>query len=176
MESHTDIHLAAARIVLDKYLRERHLRRTPERYAILAEALAFSGHFYVETLFEKMEQQQFHVSRTTVYATVQLLVDAGILRRHQFDGRQSQYESVADNMDQSHVHLICINCGKVKEMKVSPETQIIAEGKKYRGFLPKYHTTYVYGTCSACRKKLRQAAKAASSTPSKKRILHKPSK
>ena len=66
-----------------RYLAEKKLRKTEERYAILECICSFPGHFDMCLLHQKLEEMNFHVSRATVYNTVDVLVDSGLIVRHQ---------------------------------------------------------------------------------------------
>lgn len=70
---------------LSQYLEAKKLRKTPERYAILDKIYATSEHFDVDLLYEMMSESEYRVSRATVYNTIDLLVDAGLVRKHQFE-------------------------------------------------------------------------------------------
>ena len=69
-----------------QFLKERGLRRTPERFAVVDKVLSMNDHFYVESLREAMEADGYRVSRATLYNTIQLLLESGLVRRHQFEG------------------------------------------------------------------------------------------
>ena len=97
------------------YMEAHKMRKTPERFAILDMAMSFGEHFSADVLYRRMEEDSYHVSRATIYNTLDLLTDCGILRRHRFGSNQSQYECMADTLN--HHHLICTECGKIKEIK-----------------------------------------------------------
>lgn len=141
---------ASARASFTEYLRNKKLRRTPERYAILDRICELSEHFYVESLHSKLEQNGFHVSKATVYNTMELLVDCGLVRRHQFNNQPAQYERVTG--PGNHHHLICTQCGKVKEMK-DPDIMRMMNSRRYTAFSAAYFAIYVYGVCSRCQRK-----------------------
>ncbi len=145
-----------------QFLGQRHLRRTPERYAILRMVLSMPKHFYVETLFEALESYGYHVSLATVYNTIGLLVEAGIVRRHQFNNQQAQYETISDGGMGNHQHLVCLKCGKIKELKDTEITQRLTD-RHYQSFFPEYFAVYVYGVCSQCRKTLIRKSRLAES-------------
>ncbi len=140
----------SARASFTEYLRNKKLRRTPERYAILDQICEMSEHFYVDSLHSRLEQEGFHVSKATVYNTMELLVDCGLVRRHQFNNQPAQYERV--NGPGNHHHLICTQCGKVKEMK-DPELMRMMSSRRYPSFHDAYFAIYVYGLCSRCQRK-----------------------
>lgn len=133
----------------EQFLVKKQLRKTPERFAILRHILSFQSHFTVDELMNEMEADVFHVSRATLYNTVQLLVEAQLLRRHVFDGIQVQYEKAGAS---PHSHLICTSCGKLKEVR---DTNFITfmNTRKFTAFTPDYYSLYVYGTCSTCARK-----------------------
>ena len=76
---------------LEDFLAAGGHRKTPERFAVLAEIYTQGGHFDVDNLLERMKAQGAKVSRATLYNTIELFIEAGLVRRHRF-GEQSQYE------------------------------------------------------------------------------------
>ncbi|MDE7394279.1 MAG: transcriptional repressor [Muribaculaceae bacterium] len=142
---------------LEKFLEQKKMRRTNERSMILDQAIEMKGHFTIDELCEQLENNAYHVSRATVYNTVQVLREAGLLRRHRFVGQPSQYEIVVEAAQTNHHHLICQVCGKVKEIKDAAIDNHLRQ-TAYRGFHPEYFTLYVYGICSGCKRRKRSDA------------------
>ncbi len=134
------------------YLDEHSMRKTTERYAILQHILGINGLFTIEELQQLVNNAGFRVSRSTVYNTVELLMDATIVRRHVFEGMQAQYERIT----LPHTHLICTTCGKVKETR---DTNFAAymNARRFNAFNADHYSLYVYGTCSTCARKLKRA-------------------
>ena len=147
--------LNPARAALSQYLKEKKMRRTPERFAILEKVFSTDAHFYVDVLHEAMELEGYHVSLSTVYATVQLLIDAGLVRRHQFPNQPAQYERVLPGVTENHHHLVCTSCGRVKAVK-DPELADRISSLRYPTFRTEFFSLYVYGLCSRCQKRLRK--------------------
>lgn len=147
--------LNPARAALSQYLKEKKMRRTPERFAILEKVFSTDAHFYVDVLHEAMELEGYHVSLSTVYATVQLLIDAGLVRRHQFPNQPAQYERVLQGVTENHHHLVCNSCGRVKAVK-DPELADRISSLRYPTFRTEFFSLYVYGLCSRCQKRLRK--------------------
>lgn len=139
----------------NQFLSDRKLRRTPERYAILNKVLEMNCHFYIESLYKELEQDGYHVSRATVYNNIQLLLEAGIVRCHRFESQPAQYEKAIDTAVSNHHHLICLKCGKIKEVKDLSIVKALAE-RRYQSFSAEYFSLYVYGLCSKCQRRLKK--------------------
>lgn len=130
-----------------QYLTDRKLRKTPERFALLEKALSLPGHFAADALYDNMEASGYHVSRATIYSTLELLVDCGLLNRHMFGSRKTCFEVAVG----SHLHLVCNACGKIRE--IEENTFFRPEEMDLEGFSPTYCSTMVYGLCKDCAKK-----------------------
>lgn len=127
------------------FLSRHGLRKTPERFAILRKALEVDSHFEVDALHEAIEKDGYHVSRATVYNTVELLEEAGILRKLSFGSGTSVYELNRDN----HIHLICKKCGKIMEIE-NPSISSSLLRLKLESFSPDSFDVKVYGLCADC--------------------------
>ncbi|MDR0845728.1 MAG: transcriptional repressor [Tannerella sp.] len=137
--------------VFTEYLKEQGLRKTTERYTILEHICHIRGHFDVETLLQRLESDNFHVSRASVYNTIELLVNAHLVVRHQFYSQSVQYEQ--KHLAVTHYHVICNYCGAVKEVKNDLRMK---DMMNYRipKFTQEYHSLYIYGICSKCKFKI----------------------
>ena len=123
------------RALFTEYLTEKKLRKTEERYAIFKEICAFPGHFDVCMLSDRLEQDNFHVSKATLYNTLDVLVDAGLV-----------------------VHLVCTRCGTMRELRNSALKADMRNLKVSR-FTPEYYCLYIYGLCSKCKFKQQRSVK-----------------
>lgn len=132
------------------FIRSKKMRQTPERFAILDKALEQHPHFDIDELYRDIENE-YRVCRATVYNTVELLCECNILRRHFIKENKAAYELADDH----HLHLICIKCGEMTEVR--DESQFIsAEDMKFSGFRPLCVVTNIYGMCAKCDRKERQ--------------------
>lgn len=141
--------LAPAREILETYLRQKGMRRTPERFALLEKVFSTGDHFYVDVLCEAMELEGYHVSKSTVYAAMQLFLDAGLVRRHQFGNQPAQFERCLPGVTRNHLHLVCSRCGRVREIRENQYARELAS-RRYPGFTPDCCAIYVYGLCARC--------------------------
>lgn len=153
MEMEDQVSYISAVKNFNRYIERKHLRKTPERFAILKKAWQLGRHFAVEELHMALESDSYHVSRATVYNTMELLVDCGVIARHQFGSGESVYEPVG----RSHIHLVCTHCGKVREAddKDGLLQQLLSQ-RRYAGFEPAYYSTSIFGICSQCSRRFRK--------------------
>jgi Fur family ferric uptake transcriptional regulator len=131
--------------IFSVHLEEHSLRKTPERFAILEEIYRRSDHFDAEALYIHMKNQNYRVSRATVYNTLELLVACDLVKKHQFGKNLAQYEKSYGY--KQHDHLICIDCGKVLEF-CDPRIQEIKDKMgDILNFTVAYHSLNLYGKC-----------------------------
>lgn len=154
-----------------KYLTLYKHRKTKERFAILEHIYSCNEHFDMETLLNSMNESSIRVSRATLYNTMDLLLDCGLVVKHQFGANAAIYECAYGN--ENHNHLICTTCGNVWETEVG-EVLKPAMRRKIKKFTISYYSMYIYGTCSKCAHtkrvalyKMRQESEKAQKTNSK---------
>jgi len=139
--------------ILDAYLEKNNRRKTPERYAILRAVYSMNSHFTLEELGDRLtEQENFPVSRATLYNTLNLFMELRLVIRHRFQG-STKYEACYDNT--SHCHQICTVCGNVTEVKMGRLNEAI-DRLNLKRFRKDGFTLYIYGVCSSCQKSMRR--------------------
>ena len=145
----------SARLKFAQFLEENRMRKTSERFTILEKIFSSSAHVDVDTLHKQLLADDYPVSRATVYNTLDVLIEAGLVRRITLGDGVARYERVT--AASNHHHLICTRCGKVKEVKaVESVTDVLT--KRPRSFEPAYYTLYIYGLCARCAKRERNVA------------------
>jgi Fur family ferric uptake transcriptional regulator len=140
-----------ARRLFTEYLERNDHRKTGERFAILEYVYKQRMPFDIEMLYAYM-QENYHVSRTTLYNTLNLLQKCNLVVKRQI-GSIIKYERVIKDSQTNHYILICSNCGNMKRMSDEQIKRVI-EHKPLRGFEVSHFSLYVYGLCAKCGKKI----------------------
>ncbi len=134
------------KVIFASHLEKQQNRKTPERFAILEEIYRRNDHFDAEALYIHMKNQNYRVSRATVYNTLELLVGCDLVTKHQFGKNIAQYEKSYGY--KQHDHMICVECGKVLEF-CDPRIQQIKDTiGDIMNFKVVGHSLNLYGTCS----------------------------
>ena len=139
----------ALRDILSK-LKQSAKRLTPQRRRILEVLLASKEHLDVEQIRHRAERLGVRVSYATVYRTMRMLVDQGIIKERHFDDGTARFEYVKEG--EHHDHLICTRCGQVVEFfddAIEKRQDVVVA--KY-GFEITGHRHEIYGLCGACRR------------------------
>jgi Fur family ferric uptake transcriptional regulator len=140
-----------AKRVFREYLERQDLRFTKEREAILDEVSKRKGHFDPEELHYALRNRGHNVSRASVYRTIPLLVEAGLLEEVERTHTHSHYENAYGK--DHHDHMLCLECGKVVEFFSEELENIQDRVCAELGFEGVSHTLEIKGYCPKCAKK-----------------------
>jgi Fur family ferric uptake transcriptional regulator len=122
-------------------------RVTPAREAVLRAVLeGDQHHFTAADIFEAVEGSPARPDRATVYRTLDLLTELGILTPLQLDASAVVYHRT----DHSHAHLICVRCGEVVELDRPTLDALDRTIKRRTGFNVDRARVAITGVCAAC--------------------------
>lgn len=142
----------AALAKLDEFIRRKGMRRTPQREAIVRLAFENDEHFTSEELFDRVRRKNINASRATVYRTIALLVEAGMLHEIDLGGDLKTYDPNFHDRP-THNHLVCVDCGKVIEFEDS-HLELLNDCLTRRlGFRPKRQSIKIEACCEQLRTK-----------------------
>jgi Fur family ferric uptake transcriptional regulator len=164
--------------IFAEYLTSKDLKLTKERKAVLQEVFLHPGHLEAEELAHSLRKKKKSASRATIYRTLDLLVESGIVRRVDLGHGHSHYELELDHPH--HEHMICLGCGRVLEFSDRAVEKDLNRLCKRSGFKPSSHRFQIFGHCRACSKadkearprsgarRKRQGGRSSSSTSNRK--------
>ncbi len=127
---------------VEKLCVEKGLRMTEQRRTIARVLSDAADHPDAEELYRRASALDPHISIATVYRTVKLFEDAGILERHDFRDGRSRYEEVPDS---HHDHLIDVQTGRVIEFRNEEIEKLQRRVAEELGFELVDHRLELYG-------------------------------
>jgi Fe2+ or Zn2+ uptake regulation protein len=136
----------AAEMALSQVLRERGQRVTPQRLAIARVVRELDRHTTAETVFARVSEQMPGVSLPTVYATLDLLEQLGLLRRVPTEAGTA----VFDPRTEDHHHLVCRRCGDIMDVDAPVDRAELLSAAAALGFAPDDAQVVVRGLCARC--------------------------
>jgi len=127
-------------------LRRRGYRLTPQRQLVL-EAVGQLGHATPEEIVTAVRRTASGVNISTVYRTLELLEELGLVQHAHLGHGASSYSVTSDD---DHVHLVCRDCGGIEEAPPSVVGPVVAELAATRGFTVDVGHFAVFGRCRDC--------------------------
>ena len=129
-------------------LRDRGLRMTPQRRAIVAEIMRTRGHISPTALARKVQGEMPGVNASTVYRTLALLEEIGILSHAHLEGGAEYHRAE----EAGHVHLTCSNCGAEDDLSLEEAEALSHLIERHSEFLPDLTHFAISGLCAECRR------------------------
>ncbi len=129
--------------IFRRHLKEQNLKYTPERADILNAILEADDVFEADSLMQRMQDQGQRVSKATVYRTLKLLQEAGIINQALFDAKQSHYQLVYGR--QPSDYMVCVQTGKYIRISSDELMEIRNRICREYGWEPVGHRFQVYG-------------------------------
>jgi Fur family ferric uptake transcriptional regulator len=134
--------------IFREFLSGKGLKLTKERQRILDEVSSYRGHFDPEELLLSMKNKSIKVSKASVYRTLPLLVESGLIEQVEKNDKHAHYEHTFGHGH--HDHLICMKCGAVIEVFSPKLEDIQSELCRESGFEGITHTLEIKGYCHSC--------------------------
>jgi Fur family transcriptional regulator, ferric uptake regulator len=145
--------------IFKEFIRSRGLRQTPEREKIVAEIFRKKEHFDVDELFLRLLAQGKKISKASIYRTLPLLVDCGLIREVNFVDGHWHYEQIYGQPH--HCHLRCLRCGTIEEFEEPLMAAVEGKLSNNFGYQITKHVLEVQGYCPRCREDLRVGVQGA---------------
>src|SRR5215510_13908346 len=142
------------------FLAQKNLRVTNQRQAIIETAFSTRKHFTAEQLLEWSRRRDKSVSRATVYRTLPLLTESGLVREMDF-GKDYKFYDPNYAEHPHHNHIICQDCEKIVEFESDKIERLENEISHRLGFAVKAHRLQITASCEdlkklgACKKRSR---------------------
>ncbi len=139
--------------IFQNFLVKKGLKLTKERISVLKEIFSFKRHFEPEHLYLRIRESGLKASRASVYRTLNLLVESGLLEKVTRTEKGNVYEHTIGR--EHHDHMICDKCGEIIEFyseKIESLQKEICRKNNFRG---DSHTLVIRGRCKRCGKMLK---------------------
>ena len=129
-------------------------RVTPSRRAVIAAVLQQDQHFAIEDLLQRCRG----AGRATVFRTIRLLTDLGVVCRVLLDDGTLHYR--VSQRAHHHHHLVCTGCGSVRDLDDCSVSDLVRDLSRASGYEIDGHWLEFYGHCATCRESARVGAPA----------------
>jgi Fur family transcriptional regulator, stress-responsive regulator len=131
---------------LSELLRDRGMRVTSQRLLIDRALRDHGGHLTAEQVHDLVDSALPGVTQQTVYSTLALLAELGVVRRVPAPGASTRFEARGDD----HHHMVCERCGAIEDLHVKVPMSRAVGASRERGFVPASASVTVLGLCKAC--------------------------
>lgn len=129
-------------------IKEKHLKMTSQRVCVARKALTTHSHFTADELYDMVRRTDRSISRASVYRTLAILVNTGLLEKQDFAKGKAQYEHTLGHSH--HDHLVCIGCGRISEFTSQGIEKLQQNIVRMHSFKPVSHSLKIYGLCKRC--------------------------
>lgn len=131
-------------------LNEADYRVTWQRWAIVKSLVVHRDeHLSAEDLYGIIKQDYPEIGLATVYRTLELLANLGLVQKIALGDGRTRY-ALVDADSQHHRHLVCVRCGRVAEMDADLLARVLDVARERYGFVAEDHEVKLYGTCARC--------------------------
>lgn len=134
--------------IFENFLKAKGLKLTKPRQIILEEVFEIHKHFDADLLYDIIKAKHSGVSLTTIYRTIPLLIEAGLVKKTLRKDAKEFYEHIYGHP--KHIHLICTNCGKIIEDEAEQLLDYISKVTAKHNFDLEEHSICLKGLCKNC--------------------------
>lgn len=142
-----------------EFIQTKGLKTTRQRNTIVQVFFGLHGHISVEELLREVKLVNPRIGYATVYRTLHLLVESGLVEERRFGDGLARYEG--RNEVEHHDHMICLDCGMIREFSHPRLQELQTQLAEESGFKICKHRLELYGTCvdrEACRQRQQKQA------------------
>ncbi len=122
-------------------------RLTKQRLAVLKALQGTKSHPDANWIYEKVRKEIPHISLGTIYRTLGILKEAGLLLELDYGSSLSHYDANTEN----HPHIVCTNCGRIDDLSLSLRGKLEEQASRITDFTVADHRLEFYGLCPDCR-------------------------
>jgi len=133
-----------------KYIKKSGLRNTPEREIIVKEVFSTHDHFDVDALYLRLRGKGYSVSKASIYRTIPLLIESGLIKEVFFEDGHMYYEHIYGH--EHHCHTRCLSCKKVIEFREDHVLDIQERFSRSHEFEVTGHRLELFGYCKDCKR------------------------
>jgi Fur family transcriptional regulator, ferric uptake regulator len=135
-------------IPAEQLLAEKGLRLTPQRLMIIESIESRDDHFSADELYAQVRQRYSHMNLSTVYRTLEVLEQAGLVTKTDLGDGCVRYHWAEKSR---HHHLICQACGEIVDLEESALESLKQELAREHDFLANIVHVNIFGQCGKCR-------------------------
>lgn len=134
-----------------RWLREHRQPVTRQREQVAELVFTSDDHLSVDQIRRRLRERDAQVGLATIYRTLDLLVESGLVRAHDFGQGFRRYEPM--QAQAHHEHLICQRCGRVEEFTHERLERMLPIIADEHGFQAERHRVEIYGVCRDCQRR-----------------------
>lgn len=127
------------------YLKKKGLKITNQRMLVAEKIFSLHTHFTAESLQEELKNRRDEISKATIYRILSIMVEAGLLKEHNFGKDYKYYEHIIGH--EHHDHIICVECGRIVEFVNEKIEELQKKAAQENGFTITGHDLNIYGVC-----------------------------
>ena len=126
-------------------LKQNGLKITNQRLLVAQKIFSTHSHFTADNLLEKFRDKKGEISKATIYRILSIMVDAKLLKEHDFGKESKFYEHILGH--EHHDHIICLSCDRIVEFTDPKIEELQSQAAESNGFQILAHDLKIYAEC-----------------------------